>query len=534
MKAPIMADPAAETTSMTAMEQDLFPHPDPNPAGLTAETSPAWSPDSSKKTNSGVFPRGIQDLADKLRKAMNDPSHLSQAFAEFCTAAYVKPEWAGAASEFLAELFEGREEHLAEMAHVPDLIIELATGHYAVTFMAASVWAAKGDVARMSRLAEALAATQSKLSGVEVVDVMLALAASLAISRYPRAEQLVNIAAPQAAPEHEEALAEARLWLAAGRAVRACDQEVRDMWEQRLRRPQHPWTWEGPVERAALTQLADQVAPRMEAESLFQAVLPAGWWELAMRRAEELIHYDAALRQKKCETHEDAPPPAEPPPMVIGRPIVIWRLVPFCFGGLVGAWAFALGIYFGPFDLVRPGASVNEVGAAADGQTTPGGEFSQPGEEGEPPSASVSADVRQGEHPDSLWRKEESRRLLEKLPELAASGELLKHGGWEQHRAMLEGEEENLSKNSPEYEKLLVWLHLSPVSDDAINTRVPGLLAALKPDSDTLDLWEKLIYPGSPNAPQIREAARRQHHENTQSWSPTQRSRLSRIGWDTP
>lgn len=517
LKSPLMAELEADSPSPPTLEADLFPSPEVAPTGVSADApAPAL-----QAVLPSMMPKELIGHAEKLQRAMADAALLPQAFADFCAVAYVKPEWAGAASEFLADLFEGREEELADMARVPDLIIELATGHYALTFMAASVWAAKGDVARMSRLAEALAATQSKLSGVEVVDVMLALASSLAIARYPRAEQLLNIATPQAAPEHEEALAEARLWLAAGRTVRSCDQEIRDLWEQRLRRPQHPWTWESPLECAALARLADLMAPGMASAPLFQAVVPAAWWDLAMCRTSELMQLEAAMQEKSRDPAEEPPPPTEPPPMIIGRPIVIWRLVPFCFGAVVAIWAGFLGIHFGPFQIVRKQAEAVveplEPAEEAPQQSAKSGRVAAP-----------SAPTRN----DSAWRASEIQRLLMEKPALAATAEVFKSGGWEDHRAMLEGDTPTLAKDSAEYLNLLIWLHLSPPENEQINTRVPGLLADLKPDSETLDLWEKLVYPGSPNADHIRQAAQKQHHENEKSWSPSQRYRLSQIGWE--
>lgn len=517
-----MAEPEADSTSPSAQEADLFPSPEASPAGLSVDAKES-TPEPPVVAFTQAMPAPLEAQAQKLRRVLEDDALLPQVFAEFCAAAYVKPEWAGAASDFLAELFEGREEELAEMARVPDLIIELATGHYALTFMAASVWAAKGDVARMSRLAEALVATQSKLSGVEVVDVMLALASSLAIARYPRAEQLLNIATPQAAPEHDEALAEARLWLAAGRTVRSCDQEVRDLWEQRLRRPQQRWSWESPLECTALARLADLLTPGMEAASLFQAVVPPAWWDLALTRASDLQQLESALLEKNRSQKEELPPPAEPPPMLIGRPIVIWRLVPFCFGAAVTIWAGFLGIHYGPFHLVRkqPPAVAEEATAqeTARPQTSP--------------ASSVKDGPATNSKADAAWREGEIQRLLREEPALSAAAAVFKSGGWAEHQAMLEGETPGLAKDSPDYLNLLIWLHLSPPDNEEINARVPALLAAMKPDSDTLDLWEKLVYPGSANASHIRQAAQRQHHENEKSWSPSQRYRLSQIGWDS-
>ena len=73
-------------------------------------------------------------------------------------------------------------------------------------------------------------------SDPEIVHIMLALVTSLAITRYSRAEQMLSVAEPKAAEEHQESLQEARLWLAAGRIVCSCSQESRDLWDHRLRR----------------------------------------------------------------------------------------------------------------------------------------------------------------------------------------------------------------------------------------------------------------------------------------------------------
>lgn len=573
-----MSERDAESSSLPGMETEFFPPPDPVSTDLKAEApalsemEPALPQDEAPEPEltaatenveaeaTGVeatppepeppaepeFPKPLVAPAEKLSRSLHDPALLPQAFADFCSAAYAKPEWVGAASAFLAEQFEGREEELADMARVPDLIIELASGHYALSFMAASVWAERCDIARMARMAEALMAklaVKSMPASAEVIDLMLALATSLAISRYARAEQLVQVATPLAMAEHQQALAEARLWLAIGRLVRSGDQEVRDLWDQRLRRPRHRWTWEQPVEQAALAQLAEVLTPDAEGLAWFQPVVPACWWDLALRRASER----AAVPETRAVEEEPREKPAstEPSQVITRTPVVIWHTVPFFVGGLVGAWAFALGVWLGPFDLVRPTenesaaaaapvAAVKDTPAPAEERPVQGDTTQRLPATAEPVAVTSPAPATTpapANHPDRVWREEEKARLLAEHPELASWSESFRSGTWAEHRALLEGADPSLPKDDPEYARLLVWLHLAPAADAEVNARVPGLLAAYQPESFVLDLWQRLIYPGSPNAALIKQAARTEHHERPQSWSPSQRARLNLIGW---
>jgi hypothetical protein len=573
-----MSERDAESSTLPGMEAELFPPPASASPELTAaapaapetatdllqEVSTESEPDGpgddfvTEATESVAtptpepeppaepeFPKALVAPAEKLSRSLHDSALLPQAFADFCSMAYAKPEWVGAASTFLAEQFEGREEELADMARVPDLIIELASGHYALSFMAASVWAERCDIARLARMAEALMAklaVKSMPASAEVIDLMLALATSLAISRYARAEQLVHVATPLATAEHHQALAEARQWLAVGRLVRSGDQEVRDLWDQRLRRPRHRWTWEQPVEQAALAQLAEVMTPDAEGLAWFQPVVPACWWDLALRRAAER----AARPETRAVEEEprEKPATAEPSQVITRTPVVIWHAVPFFVGGLVGAWAFALGVWLGPFDLVRPTegepaaappvAVVKDKPVPAEDRPVQGDTTQRLPATAEPtvaPAPPPAASPAPADHPDRVWREEEKARLLAEHPELASWSESFRSGTWAEHRALLEGADPTLPKDDPEYARLLVWLHLAPAADAEINARVPGLLAAYQPESFVLDLWQRLIYPGSPNAALIKQAARTEHQERPQSWSPSQRARLNLIGW---
>ncbi len=517
----LMAARDTDSQHTSATMQELFP-----PTELETPSRPALPPE-------------LTSQARLLERALSDRPQLPQAFANFCSAAYVKPEWAGAASEYLTSVFEDEEDLLAEMTRVPDLVIELASGHYSLTFLVVSSWAEKGDIARLIRLAEALIATQSKMSGPEVVDVMLALATSLAISRYTRAEQLVNLAQPLTAEDQQDALKEARLWLEAGSLVRSCPQEIRDLWDHRLRRSRTAWTWTAREEREALTQLADQLDTKLEALCLYQAIVPACWWDLAITRVREHAEFETLLEAEAQKTAAaQAQSPVEVPterPTIISKKIVVWRALPFFLGGLVGAWAFVLGLQFSPFEITRKPtekAPVAETPTVA--PTNPSSETppTTPAASAPESATSPTPSAPTAEHPNAAWRREQAAIIAEEMPALQPLMDRLKTGDWATHQALLEGTTPDLPQADPGYLKLLLWLHLDPPTDPDLRSRIPGLLASQRQDSLVLDLWEKLVYPGSPNAQDIQLAAQRQHHDNASSWSPSQRAVLNHIGWD--
>ncbi|MES2597802.1 MAG: hypothetical protein V4662_20890 [Verrucomicrobiota bacterium] len=497
----------------------------------------------------GGLPSELHAAARTLEKSLADNHNLQGAFADFCAKAYVRPEWAASASEFIVSSFEDRETELASMARIPDLIIELASGQQALTTTVAFQWAANSDSARLAKLAEALAATQSKIQSAEVVDLMLALATSLAITKYTKAEQMLSLAEPQAEDDHQESLREARLWLAAGRILCGCNQETRDLYEHRLRRRRTPWTWESPVERAALQELADHLHPGQEGTDLFRAIVPTAWWEEAIQRAadRERAEADSQLRreeeealaraqsqarayqhlQSHAQSHAHvAPVPSAPIADMQGHayvhpqsqaamfaaepaPVIVWNVWPFFAGGLVGAAALALVIWISPLELKR---SVPENDAVAELKAA------EPAPDAPPP-------------PQETWRQEEAARLATANTDVQDVHDRIRSSAWADVENLLSGTTPDLPKEDARYVKLLIWLHVDPPQDAEIRNRLPGLLAGVQPDSVTLDLWTKLAYKGSPMEPAIREGARRQIYSNKDAWSATQEDQLSALGW---
>ncbi len=495
------------------------------------EGTPAPTPDSN-------FPAELLAPAQALESALQAGQPVDKCFADFCSRAYVKPEWAGPASEFLAELFEGREAMLAAMTRVPDLIIELASGQQTLTTIVAFEWAAAADAARLSKLSEALAATHGKMHNPEVVHLMLALASSLAITRYPRAEQMLNLAEPQVEEEHQESLAEARLWMAAGRILRGSSQEVRELWNHRLRRRRTAWTWDSPAERAALQELADHLRPGQEGMELFQSIVPSSWWQIAVQLATER----AALRELYEQRHpelastlpkgrvssenEDASamPQAHasalsegsapsPAPRTNEPQVMVMNAWPFFLGGLVGAAALAVVIAISPYDLKKTSLKGNtEPGTAA------------------PPSTAVPLTLPANQA-NLNWVQEQLTRIQAGSDDLKALWSRVQRGTWAENQALLKGETPELTAEDPRRLRLLIWLHLDPPDDKTMQSELPALLASIRADSDTLELWENVAGARSVMEKAVREAARRQIYANATAWSPSQKEQLNQLGW---
>ncbi|MCX6849657.1 MAG: hypothetical protein NTY98_12110, partial [Verrucomicrobia bacterium] len=249
------------------------------------------------------LPEELRASAKGLLRAVAAKVAVPGHFDAFCCQAFSKPEWAAAGSLLIAEMFEQDEDQLAELARIPDLVIEMGSGEVNVTCMVASRWAARGETHRLSRLADAIVASHASRNAC-AVDVMLALAATLAVTRFSRAEQLYSAALPLAGEEHKEALADAKRWLAAGRVVCSAVQDERDFWDVRLRKPKTAWTWKSKAEREALDHLSECLTTDMEGADLFKAVLPEYWWELAVKFAqqqEQLVDLTQKLATAKTE-----------------------------------------------------------------------------------------------------------------------------------------------------------------------------------------------------------------------------------------
>lgn len=461
------------------------------------------------------LPEELRASAKGLLRAMAAKVAVPGHFDAFCCQAFSKPEWAAAGSLLIAEMFEQDEDQLAELARIPDLVIEMGSGEVNVTCMVASRWAARGETHRLSRLADAIVASHASRNAC-AVDVMLALAATLAVTRFSRAEQLYNAALPLAGEDHNEALADARRWLAAGRVVCSAVQDERDFWDLRLRKPKTAWTWRSKAEREALDHLSECMTTDMEGADLFKAVLPEYWWDLALKFAHQQEKLTQLTQKLTAAKTESAAPPKPSPELVpaagrgtreipphphagpLARFILPWfcgclaMLLTVIVPVLVLPRDFVLGI----LDTLKPVAVLS----------TP---------------AEMEA-----------WRKKELEKKAAEMAPFKAQYTLAKSGSWMENEKVLSGSSPELPFDSPQYLNLLVWLHLDPPKDDEVRLRVCKLLLD-RVKGNAITLWEMLAYPGSANATEIKTAATNALKDPAHQWNADEKRRLAAIaGFD--
>lgn len=462
------------------------------------------------------IPAELQAGARDLLRAVAGKVAVAEHFDAFCGQAFSKPEWAAAASPLIAELFDDDEDLLAELARIPDLVIEMGCGQVTVTCMVASRWAARGETHRLSRLAESIVASHASKNAC-AVDVMLALAATLAVTRFSKAEQLYNAALPLAGDEHQEALADARRWLAAGRIVCGASQEERDFWDVRLRKPKTAWTWQGGVERAALGTLSEGLSNEGEGADLFKAIVPTCWWDLAMKCARQQEQMATAAQQQALAKPEPPAPSRFVSEFAAQEKISTQTELSahprsgsharFVLGWVCGAMAMAITVFLLPAELVNRVLGTFKAGNAP--TTAPSAMSVLPRE----PAAKQA------------WREENLKKIAAEMAPYSPQHAAAKALSWSENEKLLSGRGGELPDDSPQHLKMLVWLHLDPPRDVETRLRVARLLLQ-KTKADAITLWEMLAYPGSPNAGEISRVAGEALSDASYQWTGEEGARL--------
>lgn len=517
-----MPEPApATTTSPSAASGVMAQGP-----GETVVVDPVWDERAQRLhlLMQDNMPAELRKLAGDLMDSLRHNAGVSERFDAFCVQAFSKPDWAVPASAFISELFEANEDRLAELARVPDLVIELGCGQAALACTVASKWATRGEMHRLSRLAESIVAAQGTMKNPAAVEVMFALSATLAVTRPSRAEQLFNAALPLASTEHAEALSDAKLWLATGKVLASAPQEVRDLWDTRMRRPKAAWKWDSEDERRALRFLAEQLTLEMETAQLFRQVVPACWWELAMQRVEDEQTWQRkweTVKRKRVSTGADGP--AEQEQMAAPATPKV-RSSAHAFGDQ-------------DFLAVRPHASsmARFVLGWAAGVFLMGGTFILAPESvyraiKDFRGLFSSAAPQPVETPASgkAWREAQVASFAKGKESLEPMVRRVKGSTWTQNQMLLSGHAPELPFADARYLQLLVWLHLDPPADPETRRHLPGLLVE-KADASAIAVWEELVYPGSPNAGDIRATAREVYKAKASTWSPKDLERLQAI-----
>ena len=451
------------------------------------DATPSDAADAERNANPpGHLPPEVRVLQRHLIEAQRRGKGIRRAFDDFCALSFSKPEWAGLASEFLADLFENDEETLTSLARVPDMIIELSEGHSGMTCIVASHWAISGELENLNRLAEAMIAAHSRLEGEAVTELMLALCTSLAVVKHSRAEQLMEIVRPSVTDDQVDSLRDAELWLAVGKIVRTATSEQRRMWNERLRKARSRWTWESADEVRALRHLLDHIGVGIDGTQMFRAVVPPAWWDLAM---EVIRERQAPALEPPPTLTEDLRPPAlesipEPTRQMPAPDAHGSRWLFFLAGSLTGICLVILTMWL------------------------------------------VPEHSRIAEDQGLSWREEQMEGYQEELADLVTEHRKVKQGTWQENSALLMGTTSILPRHGNRYRLFLEWLQLDPPEDKRTREMVSRLLYERFPDPALIDLWEKLASDETVDQTELRQAASDALAAPGSPWTEDDRIRL--------
>jgi hypothetical protein len=524
--------------------------------GDTVELDPIWDERTQRLRVliDDNLPTELHKLAADLMSSLRHNAGVAERFDAFCVQAFSKPDWAVPSSAFIGELFEDNEDRLAELVRVPDLVIELGCGQAAVACTVASKWATRGETHRLSRLAESIIAAQGTMKNPAAVEVMLALSATLAITRPSRAEQLLNAAVPLASDEHAESLADARRWLAAGSSLASCPQDIRDLWDTRLRRPRVAWKWESPEERKALKALAENLSPDSALAPLVQKIVPSCWWDILLQKDTTVQALQARLDALSTSASSPAAvtsaPLADAPSLSTRKPHREWAddgdaplgvrpqassMARFILGWAFGVFVMGLSFFLAPDAMHRFIKDARQSLSPSSPEATPP-TAAKPSSSSAPAASQASTPTKKDpttvppapsvpELSGKAWREAQAQKFARHNTAIAHLFAKVKRSKWNDNQLILSGHNVELPFSDERYLQLLVWLHLDPPDDAETCRHLPRLLLD-RADSSVLAIWEGLCYAGSPNETDIRRTAQEVYPEKVTTWSREDAARL--------
>jgi hypothetical protein len=292
--------------------------------------------------------------------------------------------------------------------------------------------------------------------------------------------------------------------------------------------------------------MADCVDPDVAAAQVLQRVAPAGWWDLACQKVKQERHFQdqltrlrekassaapaastAASDESSASAEADSLNPAagfmkrmaregeETPYGVRPHASGIAR---FFLGWSVGVVCMAVSALLAPDAVHRSLLDIREL---------VGSLFSSaPATPSNLPQAALSPE-EQIAH-DRAWRADAALRMGTKHADISDLFYLAKRGTWKELQLLLSGHTDKLPYTSEKYVALLSWLHLDPPADAEVRQQVARQLLE-REDVGVITLWERLVYPGSVNAPEIRGIANEVLKLSSKNWSKEDMERLRRI-----
>lgn len=452
----------------------------------------------------------VRSLADSLLMAAGSGDDVAHegALRVFFAEVFNRPDVVAEGAAFLARAYEGREAWLAQRVGTPELVQEMATGQAMLTCLAAGEWVMRRDFTRLVRLSDGMLAARMHLRSEDCLDLMLAMASTLALVKQPRAVSLVNHVQDcqrEGSVIDEGLLQEAKQRLQIADVIGAANQATREMWDLRFLSPAKSWDWSGPQERQALRDLGEWLTPEHAAGETFAKIVPVVWWDLwwvrsqkveAVEREAEVASWTGGLLTP--EAVGDVSSGEEGNGLAEQRLRLGW----FVAGGVTGALAAVL------LQVMAGGdgeAKVDEMNVVEVERSSgkPGGEA-------------------------AAWCEAERERLADELVHVGRLG-AVKASGWAENAGFLSGLTADLPSQSQMYRKMLELLHLDPPQDAETRKMVPRLLLRRGADEELVGLWERCVERGSGMRLEIAAAAREALQQPALHWTTEQRTRLQKL-----
>ena len=509
-------------------------------------------------------PEALSDPIALIEQLIEKEADPGEGIQQLCARAVANP---GAliepAGNYLAHLIAAGR--LSSCPDVPAsfLVEELALGSVVVTPLVLSRWEEAKDTSRIVRLADGLAGKESRLSGPEAGEFALKIALIIAIQKPVRSLRLIEIARPLVkGAGHQPLLEKALQWQAAGDFLSGDGRIYRSFWQERLTKPEST-DWENDEAVNAVKHLKRARGKGEKIPPVLVGQIPQTIWN------PEPVEDKPATRSNPEAPPPQATPSVKDKPVPIPEPAPQGQRQKsgFLSGFLIGGSTMLLAVMWlgkdsiiqkpAPQPLVMarsaplPASIVKmeppavpppvaiesipieqtakvDLPVPAAPKSEPPTASTQPppappaplvaviAPKEQPPAKSAPVEARASPsapaaavpvRPEDEWRKAEFAALAQKYPNLVRWHGTARSASWQEAGSLVQGLRSFLPYTGDEYPLLLKLLLLDPPADADVAAAVPKMAARRMKTAELLPLWERLVYPGSPNERQIREAA---------------------------
>lgn len=526
------------------------------------EANPVGEPESTGAAAVPTFnhPKALSGHIAHVEKRLLDGEDPSEAVAALCESALANPgSLIEPAANFLSQLLsDGR---LPGCTSIPPafLVEELTQESVAVTTVLFARWEEAGDAARITRLADGVADRGSRLQGRGVGSFILDLAKALAIQKPVRSLRLIELArALVKGGDKNPGVSEARRWQTAGDFLNGDGRTSRTFWSRLLKKSGKPTDWESDEAAKALKYLKQARDKGKKIPALLMDVVPpVAWGTVADSAQKEKPAAESKPAVEVEGTNEAAAEaPAETPAALRGSADKKKSgfLSGFLIGGvsmlLTAGWMWRDSILKQPEPQPAPttAAPLKTVATTPPVPVVNPPPSPVPAPVEKPTAAPITPEVKaepaivvpakpavpfvamvvpkdepspsapekpqrapvtetKSERPEDSWRKAEFQALAKQHPALLRWHSQARTSQWREAGGLVMGLKTYLPFGGEEYPPFITMLLLDPPSDAEVAEAVPKLAARRMKITDILPLWERLVYPGSPNEKQIRAAA---------------------------